>query len=113
MSQIYIHVRINYIQFTDRISDIYDYELSRLINWGLSNDTCDNSRHSAECTNADDLFGAYILSCHLVSHTKKTIGRGDRGDLTHFSLKTIVCQNGTNLLNYVGMLVFHAISHVS
>ena len=39
--------------------------------------------------------------------------RGDRGELTHFSLKTIFCQNGTSLLNYVGMLVFHAISHVS
>ena len=39
--------------------------------------------------------------------------RGDLGELTHFSLKTIVCQNGTSLLNYVGMLVFHAISHVS
>ena len=39
--------------------------------------------------------------------------RGDRGELTHFSLKTIVYQNGTSLLNYVGMLVFHAISHVS
>ena len=31
------------------------------------------SRHSAECTNADDLFGAYILSCHLVSRIKRTI----------------------------------------
>ena len=39
--------------------------------------------------------------------------RGDRGELTHFSLKTIVCQNGTSLLNYVGMLEFHAISHVN
>ena len=44
-----------------------------LINWGLSNVACDNSRHSAECTNADDLFGAYILSCHLIIHVKKTI----------------------------------------
>ena len=35
--------------------------------------------------------------------------RGDRGELTHFSLKTIFCQNGTSLLNYVGMVVFHAI----
>ena len=42
-----------------------------------------------------------------------TLCRGDRGELTHFSLKTICCQNGTSLLNYVGMLVFHAISHVS
>ena len=42
--------------------------------------------------------------------------RGDRGELTHFSLKTIFCQNGTSLLNYVGingMVVFHAISRVS
>ena len=72
---LHIYVRINYIglQFTDRISDIY--ELSRFINWGLSNVTCDNSRHSAECTNADNLFGAYILSCHLVSHMKKTSSR--------------------------------------
>ena len=31
------------------------------------------SRHSAECTNAGDLFGAYILSCHLVSRMKTTI----------------------------------------
>ena len=45
----------------------------RFINWGLSNVTYDNSRHSAECTNADDLFGAYILSCHLMIHVKKTI----------------------------------------
>ena len=30
------------------------------------------SRHSAECTNADDLFGAYIISCHLVSRMKTT-----------------------------------------
>ena len=29
--------------------------------------------HSAKCTNADDLFGAYILNCHLVSCMKKTI----------------------------------------
>ena len=39
--------------------------------------------------------------------------RGDRGELTQFSLKTMFCENGTSLLNYVGMLVFHAISHVS
>ena len=31
------------------------------------------NRHSAECTNADDLFGAYIFSCHLVSRMKTTI----------------------------------------
>ena len=29
--------------------------------------------------------------------------RGDRGELTHFSLKTIFCQNGTCLLNCVGI----------
>ena len=40
-------------------------------------------------------------------------GRGDRGELTQFSLKPMFCQNGTSLLNYVGMLVVHAISHVS
>ena len=48
-------------------------ELSRFVNWGLSNVTFDKNQQSAECTNADDLFGAYILSCHLVSHMKKTI----------------------------------------
>ena len=54
----------------------------------------------------------YIICClHIMSRT--AITRGDRGELTHFSLKTIFCQNGTSLLNYVGMLVFHAISHVS
>ena len=46
-------------------------------------------------------------------HTLKCNSRGDRGELTHFSLKTIFCQNGTRLLNYVGMVVFYAISHVS
>ena len=29
---------------------------------------CNKNRHSAKCTNADDLFDAYILSFHLVSH---------------------------------------------
>ena len=33
--------------------------------------------------------------------------RGDRGELTHFSLKSIFI---LFLLNYVGMVVFHAIS---
>ena len=51
---------------------------------------------------------AYILLRCLVMSC-----RGDRGELTQFSLKIIFCQNGTSLLNYVGMLVFHAISHVS
>ena len=31
------------------------------------------NKNSAECSNADDLFGAYILSCHLVSRMKNTI----------------------------------------
>ena len=49
-------------------------QLSRFVNWGLSNVTCDTNRHSAECTNADDLFGTHILSCHLVSEPyEKTI----------------------------------------
>ena len=30
-------------------------------------------KNSAECSNADDLFGAYILSCHLVSRMNNTI----------------------------------------
>ena len=31
------------------------------------------NRHFAECSNADDLFGAYIISCNLVSRMKTTI----------------------------------------
>ena len=50
-------------------------ELSRFVKWGLSNVTYDKSRHSAECTNADDIFGAYGLSCHLVIRMKTTTSK--------------------------------------
>ena len=54
----------------------------------------------------------FALIRDLQTHRGGGIG-GDLGELTHFSLKTIFCQNGTSLLNYIGMLVFHAISHVT
>ena len=50
-------------------------ELSRFVKWGLSNVTYDTSRHSGECTNADDIFGAYILSCHLVIRMQTTTSK--------------------------------------
>ena len=60
-----------YIQFADTISDIYRIIKIRK----LSAFRCylRKSRHSAECTNADDFVCAYILSCHLVSRMKTTI----------------------------------------
>ena len=63
---LHTYVRINYI---DTISDMYRIIKIR----GLSNVTYNKKRHSAECTIADDLFGAYFLSCHLVSRMKTTI----------------------------------------
>ena len=56
------------------------------------------------CINTNKVFYFVLQHVH---------GRGDRGELTHFSLKTIFCQHCTSLLNDVGMLVFHAIAHVS
>ena len=66
---LYIHESTTY---NTPIRSAISVELSRFVNWGLSNVTCDKSRHFAECMNADDIVGAYILSCHLVSHMKTT-----------------------------------------
>ena len=37
-------------------------ELSIFANWGLSNVTCGKNRHSAECTNADDLVPDVVFN---------------------------------------------------